>query len=440
MAGYAAPYIPGWDCHGLPIEFKVVQKARDLDAAEIRRRCVEFAKGFIDIQRTSFRRLGVFGDWEHPYLTMDPAYEANILRVFAKLVEDGAVYQSRKPVQWSYGAYTALAEAEIDYKEKVSPSVFVRFPLLDNPLGLKASMVIWTTTPWTLPANVGIALHPRFTYVAGKFMKDGQTETLIIVKELLDAFAQKTGWALAETIREFQGAELENCEARHPFLSRTSKIILADFVTTDTGTGAVHIAPGHGADDYNAGRQYGLPFFPLWTTTANTRKKWVFPPWWGNTCLTPTRTSSPCWKRTTISSAWRNTATNIRTAGVLKHPSSSARWNNSSFPWTSCARKLWNRLTRCNGCPPGAATAFTVPWKPVRTGASPASARGASRFPSFLTKTAKPFWTPRWCAKSRTWWNPTAPTSGLNFPTKPCANAWPSQKLEKGQGHTGRLD
>lgn len=185
MAGYAAPYVPGWDCHGLPIEFKVVQKARDLDAAEIRRRCVEFARGFIDIQRTSFRRLGVFGDWEHPYLTMDPAYEANILRVFAKLVEDGAVYQSRKPVQWSYGAYTALAEAEIDYKEKVSSSVFVRFPLLDNPLGLKASMVIWTTTPWTLPANVGIALHPRFTYVAGKFMKDGQTETLVIVKELL---------------------------------------------------------------------------------------------------------------------------------------------------------------------------------------------------------------------------------------------------------------
>ena len=259
MAGYAAPYVPGWDCHGLPIEFKVVQKARDLDAAEIRRRCAEFAKGFIDIQRTSFRRLGVFGDWENPYLTMKPAYEANILRVFAKLVEDGAVYQSRKPVQWSYGAYTALAEAEIDYKEKVSTSVFVRFPLLDNPLGLKASMVIWTTTPWTLPANVGLALHPRFTYVAGRFMKNGQTENLVIVKELLDAFAQKTGWALAETIREFKGAELENCEARHPFLSRTSTIILADFVTTDTGTGIVHIAPGHGADDYNVGRQYGLP-------------------------------------------------------------------------------------------------------------------------------------------------------------------------------------
>lgn len=138
-------------------------------------------------------------------------------------MEDGAVYQSRKPVQWSYGAYTALAEAEIDYKEKISSSVFVRFPLLDNPLDLKASMVIWTTTPWTLPANVGIALHPRFTYVAGKFMKDGQTETLIILKDLLDAFAQKTGWALAETIREFKGAELENCEARHPFLPRTSK-------------------------------------------------------------------------------------------------------------------------------------------------------------------------------------------------------------------------
>ncbi len=259
MAGYATPYTPGWDCHGLPIEFKVVQKARDLDAAEIRRRCAEFAKGFIDIQRTSFRRLGVFGDWENPYLTMSPSYEASILRVFAKLVEDGAVYQSRKPVQWSYGAYTALAEAEIDYKEKVSTSIFVRFPLQDNPLGLKTSMVIWTTTPWTLPANVGIALHPRFTYVCGNFTKDGKTESLVIVKDLLETFAQKTGWTLTETIKEFQGAELENCEARHPFLPRTSKIILAEFVTTDTGTGAVHIAPGHGADDYNVGRLYGLP-------------------------------------------------------------------------------------------------------------------------------------------------------------------------------------
>ncbi|WPX41512.1 isoleucine--tRNA ligase [Akkermansia sp. N21116] len=260
MAGYLAPYIPGWDCHGLPIEFKVVQKARDLDPAEIRRRCTEFAKEFIDIQRNSFRRLGVFGDWDHPYLTMDPAYEATILRVFAKLVDMGAVYQSRKPVQWSYGAYTALAEAEVEYKEITSTSIFVAFPILGGKFGLKnASIVIWTTTPWTLPSNVAIALHPRFTYVAGKFIKEDKVQTLILLKEAIETFTLKTGWALAETICEFKGAELEGEEASHPFLPRTSKIVMAEFVTTDTGTGAVHIAPGHGTDDYIVGRQNGLP-------------------------------------------------------------------------------------------------------------------------------------------------------------------------------------
>lgn len=258
MAGFAAPYVPGWDCHGLPIEFKVVQQARDLDSAEIRRRCMEFAKGFIDIQRNSFRRLGVFGDWENPYLTMNPSYEAGVLRLFSKLVEQGAVYQSRKPVQWSYGAHTALAEAEVEYMEKTSTTVFVKFPLIDSPLKVDASMVIWTTTPWTLPANVGIALHPQFKYVLGEFFKDGVSQNFIILKELITAFTEKTGWALAEVIQELQGQEMEGATAQHPFLDRQSKVIMANFVTTDTGTGAVHIAPGHGADDYNVGRQNGL--------------------------------------------------------------------------------------------------------------------------------------------------------------------------------------
>ncbi len=189
---------------------------------------------------------------------MDPAYEANILRVFAKLVEQGAVYQSRKPVQWSYGAHTALAEAEVEYKEKTSPSVFVRFRLDGDPFGVQASMVIWTTTPWTQPANVAIALHPRFKYVVGKFLKEDRIENFVILKDLIGDFTLKTGWALAETLTEFEGAQLEGSCARHPFLPKLSQIILADFVTTDTGTGAVHIAPGHGADDYNVGRQYGL--------------------------------------------------------------------------------------------------------------------------------------------------------------------------------------
>jgi isoleucyl-tRNA synthetase len=258
MAGFHAPFVPGWDCHGLPIEFKVVKQAAGLEPGEIRRRCTEFAKGFIDIQRASFKRLGVFGDWENPYLTMDPAYEANILRVFAKLVENGSIYQSKKPVQWSYGAQTALAEAEVEYADKVSPAIFVKFPLVAGELAGKASMVIWTTTPWTLPANLGIAVHPEFTYVHGKFVAGDVEDTFIVVRELIGAFEEKTGFALKETISEIKGRDLEGAEAKHPFLDRTSKLILANFVTTETGTGAVHIAPGHGADDYVAGQQNGL--------------------------------------------------------------------------------------------------------------------------------------------------------------------------------------
>ena len=256
MAGFHAPFVPGWDCHGLPIEFKVVKQAAGLEPAEIRRRCTEFAKGFIDIQRASFKRLGVFGDWENPYLTMDPAYEANILRVFAKLVENGSIYQSKKPVQWSYGAQTALAEAEVEYTDKVSPAIFVKFEL--ERWLQPASIPIWTTTPWTLPANLGIAVHPEFTYVVGKFSNGDKEETFIIVRELVEAFAEKTGFSLKETLQEIKGRELDGVEAKHPFLPRNSKIILANFVTTETGTGAVHIAPGHGADDYVAGQQNGL--------------------------------------------------------------------------------------------------------------------------------------------------------------------------------------
>ena len=259
MAGFATPYVPGWDCHGLPIEYKVVQQDRELDPAEIRRRCADFARNYIDIQRNSFRRLGVFGEWENPYLTMNPAYEAAVLRLFARLVEDGAVYQSRKPVQWSYAAHTALAEAEVEYMEDTSTAIFVAFPLAEPIDGLDASVVIWTTTPWTLPANVAIALHPQLSYVLGAFVKDGATRRFLLQPDLIPAFTQKTGWALAETLQSFRGQDLEHRKARHPFLDRDSLLIVANFVTTETGTGAVHIAPGHGADDYNAGRQYGLP-------------------------------------------------------------------------------------------------------------------------------------------------------------------------------------
>lgn len=258
MAGYYAPFIPGWDCHGLPIEAKVVKEFQGLAPAEIRRRCTEFALGYIDQQRVSFRRLGVFGDWFNPYITMLPGYEAWILRLFAKLVESGAVYQSLKPVQWSYAHHTALAEAEVEYMEDTSTAIFVGFPM-DAPVnGVECDMVIWTTTPWTLPSNLGIALHPDFTYVVGRYSKDGATRNLIVVRELIETFTAKTGWVFEQELTTFKGQELEKRSARHPFLNRDSLIIMGQFVTTDTGTGAVHIAPGHGADDYNVGMQYGL--------------------------------------------------------------------------------------------------------------------------------------------------------------------------------------
>ena len=261
MSGFDTPYTPGWDCHGLPIEFKVVKEAKGLEAPEIRRRSEKFAREYIDIQRKSFKRLGVLGDWENPYLTLDPAYEADIIRVFAKFVERGIVYQSQKPVSWKHGAQTALAEAEVEHKEKTSPAVYVKFPLLSDQLGEDTSMVIWTTTPWTLPANLGIAVHAQFDYLADEFAhEDGRTHRLVITKALLDSFGEMTGFKPVggPNAQTFKGSEIEGLEAQHPFLDRHSKVLNGAFVTAETGTGAVHIAPGHGQDDYVIGLQSGL--------------------------------------------------------------------------------------------------------------------------------------------------------------------------------------
>ncbi len=258
MAGYYTPFIPGWDCHGLPIEAKVVKEHQGLEAAKIRSLCTDFARGFIDQQRGSFRRLGIFADWYNPYITMEPGYESNILRVFAKLVEQGAVYQSMKPVQWSYAHHTALAEAEVEYMEDTSTAIFVAFPMTEAVCGIESDMVIWTTTPWTLPSNLAVALNPEFTYVIARYSKDGEERNFILVRELIDTFCERAGWTKLEELANFKGQELENKTAQHPFLDRTSLIVMGSFVTTDTGSGAVHIAPGHGADDYNVGMQYGL--------------------------------------------------------------------------------------------------------------------------------------------------------------------------------------
>src|SRR5437588_2696560 len=259
MLGKRAPYVPGWDCHGLPIEYKVVKESRDLSPLEVRKRCDAFARKYVDLQRAQFKRLGVLGDWERPYLTLDPTYEAEILRAFAVFVEKGLVYESLKPVFWSSGAQTALAEAEVEYQDRQDTTVYVKFPIVSGDLAGKASIAIWTTTPWTLPANLAISVHPNELYVAREFRKEGASETLVLAATLMEAFCAATGFApTGEPISSFPGSELEGLAAQHPFLPRTSAIFAADFVTMDTGTGAVHIAPGHGEDDYSLGRKHGL--------------------------------------------------------------------------------------------------------------------------------------------------------------------------------------
>jgi isoleucyl-tRNA synthetase len=259
MAGFRAPYVPGWDCHGLPIEFKVVKESRGLSPLEVRKRSEAFARKFVDIQREQFKRLGVFGDWEHPYLTLNPSYEAEILRAFAVFVEKGLVYESLKPVFWSSGAQTALAEAEVEYQDREDTAVYVKFPIVSGDLAGKASIAIWTTTPWTLPANLAIAVHPKELYVMREFRKEGASEMLVLAASLVEAFCAATGFEpTGEPISSFPGSHLEGVTAQHPFLPRTAAVVAADFVTMDSGTGAVHIAPGHGEEDYSLGRARGF--------------------------------------------------------------------------------------------------------------------------------------------------------------------------------------
>lgn len=269
MTGHAAPYVPGWDCHGLPIELQVEKdigraKKLSMSKADIRRLCREYAEKFISIQREEFKRLGVLGDWEHPYRTLDAKYEAQEIRELGKIVESGALYRQKKPVYWCASCVTALAEAEVEYEEHGSPSIYVKFPV-QNAQGLfpvdpvnSVSFVIWTTTPWTLPANQAIAVHPQFIY---RHVKTPKGE-LILNQELIPALMKALGYA-AEDFEVIEGAwsgvELEGIVCRHPWLERDVKVILGDFVTQDQGTGVVHIAPGHGQEDYEVGVRYGLP-------------------------------------------------------------------------------------------------------------------------------------------------------------------------------------
>jgi isoleucyl-tRNA synthetase len=267
MTGYDCVYVPGWDCHGLPIEHQVDkelgEKKAELSQTEKRRLCRVYADKYVGIQREQFIRLGVFGEWENPYLTMSYDYEATTVEEFGKLYLSGAVYKGKKPVYWCASCKTALAEAEVEYADHHTPSIYVKFPVVSDIAavrprlaGQKVSIVIWTTTPWTIPANLAIALHEEFQYVAVKF----DEEVLILAKDMLDYCIDAFGYRSKsyEILDEFPGAVLEGQKARHPLIERESLVILAPFVTLDAGTGCVHIAPGHGQEDYEIGMKYGL--------------------------------------------------------------------------------------------------------------------------------------------------------------------------------------
>jgi isoleucyl-tRNA synthetase len=259
LRGFSAPYVPGWDCHGLPIEFKVSQEMRkagdtSADPVAIRKACEAYALKYIDIQRQQFKRLGVLGDWDNPYLTLKKEYEAAELRLFAEIVEQGFVYRGKKPVYWSIPCRTALAEAEVEYHDHVSPSIYVKFPVVGQP---KTFVLIWTTTPWTLPANLAVAYNSTFPYVR---VGVGE-ETYILFRGLLPAVAAKCGWT--NCVEQPVAADaLAELQYQHPFCNRAGRLYEGNsFVTSDTGTGFVHIAPGHGLEDYGVGLQQGLPIY-----------------------------------------------------------------------------------------------------------------------------------------------------------------------------------
>ncbi|MCU0913918.1 MAG: isoleucine--tRNA ligase [Planctomycetes bacterium] len=289
MAGFDAPYIPGWDCHGLPIESKVVTdlgpKAREMPKEQIRRECMKYAGKYVKIQARQFQDLGVFGAFDDPYLTFKPAYEAGILEVFAHLVGKGLVYKQLKPIHWCVGCETALAEAELEYKDVASPSIFVNFPATDETvqrlieLGLVpderarqavVSFMIWTTTPWTLAANLALAVHPYLDYTTVRYEKNGRTYVSVVATDRVQAVVQAGKLPAGQYVvgdKTVRGTELEGLRYQHPFVENnpTDKdayvVILADYVTTEDGTGLVHTAPGHGLEDYLSGQKYGLAVY-----------------------------------------------------------------------------------------------------------------------------------------------------------------------------------
>ena len=277
MAGFDAPYIPGWDCHGLPIELQVDRQLgkqkREMSVADIRRACRDYASKHVGIMRQEFKRLGVLGDWDAPYLTMNYAYQSTIVSALGKFIEQGLIYRGKKPVHWCIRCRTALAEAEVEYETHRSPAVYVEFPLHEQSqsrfhdlapsvVGKSVSVLIWTTTPWTIPSNLAIAFHPELTYgVYETQNSDGDVRAVILAQDLAGRVERETNMTLGSPLATFQGRDLESLRFRHPLYERDSIAVLADYVTLEQGTGAVHTAPGHGADDFNTGNRYGLEVY-----------------------------------------------------------------------------------------------------------------------------------------------------------------------------------
>ena len=263
MRGFYTPYIPGWDNHGMPIESAIIKKnklnRKKMSVPEFRSACHEFAQHYVDVQREGFKRLGVIGDWDHPYLTMDPAFESEEAKIFGEMYKKGVIYKGLKPVYWCPHDETALAEAEIEYQEDPVTTVYVKFPLRDDLGKLSGrgslSFLIWTTTIWTLPGNLAIALHPRESYA---LVKAGNGETYILAEALVEKVMKVGGMESWEVLETHPGSFFENMLADHPFLPKTSRLVNAEYVTMDSGTGCVHTAPGFGADDYQTCKRYGM--------------------------------------------------------------------------------------------------------------------------------------------------------------------------------------
>ncbi|MGM0863618.1 MAG: isoleucine--tRNA ligase [Bacillota bacterium] len=259
MSGFHAPYVPGWDTHGLPIEQALTNKGvkrKEMTIAEFRRLCEEYAYEQVDNQRTQFKQLGVRGDWDNPYITLKPEYEAQQIKVFGDMAKKGYIYKGKKPVYWSPSSESALAEAEIEYQDKRSPSIYVGFAVTEGKGVLEkgTQLVIWTTTPWTIPANLGIAVHEDLSYV----VVNVKESSYVVAEDLLEDVAKNLEWEDYSVSKKVKGAELEHIVAKHPLYDRDSLVVLGEHVTTDSGTGCVHTAPGHGEDDFLVGRKYGL--------------------------------------------------------------------------------------------------------------------------------------------------------------------------------------